>query len=88
MVYLLDNSLYSFENISVIPEIIDKSSVSVNGSWKAFSIRWKPVENVNFGTVFYEVIVSTALNNESRVSKHHMLCELNTYLGFVLGDYY
>lgn len=61
------------ENISVIPEIIDKSSVSVNGSWKAFSIRWKPVENVNFGTVFYEVIINTELNNETRVNKHGML---------------
>lgn len=37
----------------------------MNGSWKSFNITWKPVQNVNFGTVFYEVSIKNEVKNES-----------------------
>ncbi|XP_071055369.1 proto-oncogene tyrosine-protein kinase ROS isoform X1 [Onthophagus taurus] len=45
----------TLENINVIPDIVDKDSLKVVGDWKFFNITWKPVDNVNYGSVFYEV---------------------------------
>lgn len=43
------------EDINVLPDVVDVSSVGVVGTWDDFNITWKPIENVNFGTVFYEI---------------------------------
>ncbi|CAH0553544.1 unnamed protein product [Brassicogethes aeneus] len=64
MVYIIDSSLQTRpDNISgeivVIPEAIDKDSIKVLGSTSSFNISWDPVENVNYGTVFYEVQIES-----------------------------
>lgn len=56
------------DKISVLPEMIDKRTIKVNGSWNSFNITWKPVQNVNFGAVFYEINVNdTITKNDTTV---------------------
>ncbi|KAI4460354.1 tyrosine-protein kinase receptor [Holotrichia oblita] len=63
MVHVMDSTLNSLpgsfnikeEDINVLPDVVDVSSVRVVGTWDSFNISWRPIENVNFGTVFYEI---------------------------------
>lgn len=41
--------------INAIPEIIDNSSIIIQGSWKSFQISWDPVNTVTFGEITYEI---------------------------------
>lgn len=49
------------------PTTINKTSIQVTGSSDSFNITWQPVENVNYGTVFYEVQIGSFSRNESIV---------------------
>lgn len=42
-------------NINVIPEAIPNASIQIIGTYKFFNITWEPIENVNYGNVFYEI---------------------------------
>lgn len=64
-IHVIDISTEFDEEISTIPQTVDEASIKVNGSWKAFNITWNPVENVNFGTVFYEISIKDKIRNES-----------------------
>ncbi|GJQ85805.1 sev [Trypoxylus dichotomus] len=63
MVHVMDSTLNVLpsnfnikeEDINVLPDMVDAANVRVVGSWDSFNITWDPVENVNFGTVFYEI---------------------------------
>nr|CAD7258653.1 unnamed protein product [Timema shepardi] len=47
------------EEINVIPETVQNSSIRVSGKWEKFRIEWEPVISVNYDQVFYEVKVDT-----------------------------
>ncbi|KAK4881780.1 hypothetical protein RN001_005099 [Aquatica leii] len=73
MIFVMDYSLYTWPNnthkqmetINVIPEPINRNSIKVIGFWNSFNITWQPCQNVNFGTVFYEIKVDSLLKNTS-----------------------
>ncbi|KAF5278624.1 hypothetical protein FQA39_LY00666 [Lamprigera yunnana] len=73
MIFVMDYSLYTWPNnsnqvtdsISVIPQPINRNSIKVSGFWNSFNITWQPCDNVNFGTVFYEIKVDSLLKNTS-----------------------
>nr|CAD7427324.1 unnamed protein product [Timema monikensis] len=47
------------DEINVIPETVQNSSIRVSGKWEKFRIEWEPVISVNYDQVFYEVKVDT-----------------------------
>lgn len=55
------------DQIVVIPERVDKHSVKVIGSVNLFNITWDPIQNVNYGEVFYEVSIDSLPRNDSVV---------------------
>lgn len=46
-------------NINVIPEAIPNSSIQIIGTYKIFNITWEKIENVNYGSVFYEIKIKS-----------------------------
>ncbi|KAF2358869.1 Fibronectin type III [Trinorchestia longiramus] len=50
------------EEVEVLPEAVDTSSVTSEGTWEDFVLTWKPVTNVNFTDVTYEVITEVLLD--------------------------
>lgn len=68
------------EPIIVIPEMVDRSSVRVVGPSNSFNVTWDPVNNVNYGEVFYEVSIDSLSRNDSTVRQSHLL---GTILPFV-----
>lgn len=45
----------SYDDINVIPESVDPTSIVVSGTHKIFNITWKPIRTVNYGQVFYAI---------------------------------
>lgn len=43
------------EKLNVVPEPVNISQMTINGSSKSFNITWPPVVSVNYGDVFYEI---------------------------------
>lgn len=60
---------------AVQPDAIDKSSIDINGSSSNFTISWQEVKNVNYGQVFYELI----LENRERIIELHLNQTSYTY---------
>ncbi|KAK5650142.1 hypothetical protein RI129_001171 [Pyrocoelia pectoralis] len=73
MIFVMDSNIHIWPNISnkilddvsVIPEPINRNSIKVIGFWNSFNITWEPCQKVNFGTVFYEIKVDNLLKNSS-----------------------
>ncbi|XP_031333150.1 proto-oncogene tyrosine-protein kinase ROS isoform X2 [Photinus pyralis] len=73
MIFVMDSNVHTWPNISskigddvsVIPEPINRNSIKVVGFWDSFNITWEPSQKVNFGTVFYEIKVDNFLKNSS-----------------------
>jgi len=42
----------------VTPTPVLSWSVAVSGKWNDFTVAWQPVNNTNYGRVFYEVTVN------------------------------
>ena len=47
--------------------MVDRSSVRVVGPSNSFNVTWDPVNNVNYGEVFYEVSIDSLSRNDSTV---------------------
>lgn len=43
------------EDLNVIPEPVNASTIQVTGAWNFFTIMWQPIETVTYGEVFYEI---------------------------------
>ncbi|XP_037036977.1 protein sevenless isoform X3 [Bradysia coprophila] len=43
------------DKLNVIPEPINVSEMTIDGSSKSFNITWPPIMSVNYGEVFYEI---------------------------------
>lgn len=43
------------QELRVIPEAINATSIRIIGTSSSFNITWNPVTNVNFGQVFYDI---------------------------------
>lgn len=43
------------EKLNVVPEQVNVSRITINGSSKSFNITWAPIVSVNYGEVFYEI---------------------------------
>ncbi|XP_043482361.1 proto-oncogene tyrosine-protein kinase ROS isoform X2 [Leptopilina heterotoma] len=43
------------ENITVLPNSVNYRSIKIEGNWTNFNISWDPVNNTNYGIVFYKV---------------------------------
>ncbi|XP_033362153.1 proto-oncogene tyrosine-protein kinase ROS isoform X1 [Bombus vosnesenskii] len=71
MVAVMDPALHQYpknltsETVAVLPNAVNYSSIRVEGSWRNFNISWDPVENINYGTVFYEVKFADYINTNS-----------------------
>ncbi|XP_034935442.1 proto-oncogene tyrosine-protein kinase ROS isoform X2 [Chelonus insularis] len=71
MVAIIDPALHQYpdgltkENISVIPRAVAFDSIRVEGTWRNFYVTWDPVNNTNYGTVFYEVKFANFINTNS-----------------------
>ncbi|XP_070506789.1 protein sevenless isoform X5 [Chironomus tepperi] len=48
-----------FGEVSVIPEQVSEDSIQIIGTYKFFNITWKPVKNVNYGKVYYDIRVQS-----------------------------
>lgn len=66
-----------YEDVNVLPDAIDESSLNVIGTWDSFNITWKPVVNVNFGDIFYEI----KIGGDDPVS-YLLLVRIPTITGF------
>ncbi|KOC66937.1 Proto-oncogene tyrosine-protein kinase ROS [Habropoda laboriosa] len=71
MVAIMDPALHQYpknlssETVVVLPNAVNYSSIRVEGTWRNFNISWDPVENINYGTVFYEVKFADYINTNS-----------------------
>lgn len=71
MVAIMDRTMHRYPNnltsetIRVRPNAVDVNSIRVEGSWRNFNISWDPVNNTNYGTVFYEVKFVDYINTNS-----------------------
>uniref|UniRef100_A0A1B0CKJ2 Fibronectin type-III domain-containing protein n=1 Tax=Lutzomyia longipalpis TaxID=7200 RepID=A0A1B0CKJ2_LUTLO len=45
----------NLSSVNVIPCQISNKSIHIRGVWTSFDIIWDPIENVNYGQVFYEI---------------------------------
>lgn len=66
---MVDTSTEFDDEITTIPEAVDETTIKVSGSWESFNITWSPVQNVNFGTVFYEISIKNEIRNESAITE-------------------
>lgn len=61
MTSILNPHLHQFpkflnsENIVVLPNSVNYQSIKIEGNWTNFNISWDPVNNTNYGIVFYKV---------------------------------
>ncbi|XP_076178506.1 receptor protein-tyrosine kinase sevenless isoform X1 [Ptiloglossa arizonensis] len=71
MVAVMDPALHQYpknltsETVVVLPNAVNYNSIRVEGTWMNFNISWDPVENINYGTVFYEVKFADYINTNS-----------------------
>ncbi|XP_015429752.1 PREDICTED: proto-oncogene tyrosine-protein kinase ROS [Dufourea novaeangliae] len=71
MVAVMDPALHQYPNnltsetVVVLPKAVNYNSIRVEGTWRNFNISWDPVENINYGTVFYEVKFADYINTNS-----------------------
>ncbi|KAK6636659.1 hypothetical protein RUM43_010321 [Polyplax serrata] len=78
MVAVLDHNLPALrdDELRVIPESIDSSSIRIFGTSSAFNITWDPVVNVNYGQVFYDVKTEDGTKeNIVKVSENQLVFE-------------
>lgn len=54
--------------INVIPEQVNVTSIKVVGTSNSFNVTWMEVSNVNYGKVYYEVLI------DSQVGVHYIDC--------------
>ncbi|KAF7989871.1 hypothetical protein HCN44_008545 [Aphidius gifuensis] len=70
MITIMDPQLHQYpnnltsDNIIVIPDSIDADTIKVIGTWNNFNITWKPIDNINYGTVFYEIKFTDYINSQ------------------------
>ncbi|XP_078041242.1 receptor protein-tyrosine kinase sevenless isoform X3 [Augochlora pura] len=71
MVAVMDPALHRYPNdlvsetVVVLPKAVNCNSIRVEGTWRNFNISWDPVDNINYGTVFYEVKFADYINTNS-----------------------
>ncbi|XP_015176489.1 PREDICTED: proto-oncogene tyrosine-protein kinase ROS isoform X2 [Polistes dominula] len=71
MVAVMDPALHGYpknltsENVVVLPNAVDLDSIRVEGNSGKFNVSWDPVDNINYGTVFYEVKFVDYINTNS-----------------------
>lgn len=71
MVAVMDPALHGYprnltsESIVVLPNAVDLDSIRVEGTSGKFNVSWDPVDNINYGTVFYEVKFLDHINTNS-----------------------
>lgn len=71
MIAIMDPALHQYpknftsETVTVLPNAVNYDSIRVEGTWRNFNISWDPVENINYGTVFYEVKFADYINTNS-----------------------
>ncbi|XP_017879766.1 proto-oncogene tyrosine-protein kinase ROS isoform X2 [Ceratina calcarata] len=71
MVAVMDPALHQYPNnltsdtVVVLPNAVNYNSIRVKGTWRNFNISWDPVDNINYGTVFYEVKFADYINTNS-----------------------
>ncbi|KFB37897.1 AGAP000015-PA-like protein [Anopheles sinensis] len=44
-------------SFNVLPATVDSSTIRVTGDWRRFNVSWAPVQNVNYTSVFYKLIL-------------------------------
>lgn len=49
-------------DITVLPSQVNGSLVKVLGTSESFNVTWEPITNVNYGTVFYEVLIDSSVS--------------------------
>ena len=69
--HLIPNGFSSLNEVNVIPNSIKPHDIKVIGSWDNFAIKWTAIDNVNYGQVFYNLLVE-----DSHYS--HTLITVNT----------
>ncbi|KAL2717170.1 proto-oncogene tyrosine-protein kinase ROS isoform X4 [Vespula squamosa] len=71
MVAVMDPALHGYprnltsESVVVLPNAVDLNSIRVEGTSGKFNVSWDPVDNINYGTVFYEVKFLDHINTNS-----------------------
>lgn len=56
------------KDIEVIPSHVNDSTITVIGHWNKFTISWDSVTNVNYGAVYYEIIVDDQIAAKTQVN--------------------
>lgn len=71
MVAVMDPALHGYpknltsESVVVLPNAVNLTSIRVEGTSGKFNVSWDPVDNINYGTVFYEVKFLDHINTNS-----------------------
>uniref|UniRef100_A0A1B0DB76 Fibronectin type-III domain-containing protein n=1 Tax=Phlebotomus papatasi TaxID=29031 RepID=A0A1B0DB76_PHLPP len=50
--------------INVIPNQVNNQTIKIRGVWTSFDIIWEPVNNVNYGQVFYEIRIHASKHKD------------------------
>lgn len=68
------------EKLNVVPEQVDVTQITINGSSKSFNITWAPIVSVNYGEVFYEIrFLNNVVTETSENSVHYDNDTLDPY---------
>lgn len=71
MVTIIDHAVHKFpknlssDTIIVLPSAVNVNGIRIEGYWNKFNVSWDPVTNINYGTVFYEVMFVDHINTNA-----------------------
>lgn len=68
------------DKLNVVPEEVNVSQMTINGSSKSFDITWAPIVSVNYGEVFYEIrFLNNFVTETTDNSVHYVNDTLDPY---------
>lgn len=50
----------------VRPDVVEISSIAIEGNWRDFNVIWRPINNTSYGRVFYEVTFVDPINVDTQ----------------------
>ncbi|RWS19848.1 Proto-oncogene tyrosine-protein kinase ROS-like protein, partial [Leptotrombidium deliense] len=88
-VNLIDPSLQQLPKINgtsivaiVRPNRVLHSSIRVEGKWDNFTVYWNPVDNVNFGEIYYDFSVNVKGYTDSKLNVNRNIITKNPYYNY------
>lgn len=65
---IVDTNYPSYNHtVCVMPDAVDPEQIIISGTWDNFTIKWTPVTNVNYGQVFYDLMLEDSLHRRTNI---------------------